>query len=608
MNKVGAFFLKVIDHIKKIASYAKNGIKTFFRFLGPFFSKVSGKVCTPLFNGVRSLSFRGKLTAAGLGSLACALVLFAIGIGTANQDAGYINAEQEALEQSVEADNNLEAPGIAELEASPVPTPTPQPFSTIIKKGDDSPLVANMQARLMELGYMDDDEPTEHFGSLTEEALTSFQKHNGLTADGVFRDATYYALFSSDAIAYVMQNGDTGEEIEQTQERLYQLGYLAKSYITGKFGDNTQEAVREFQKNNGLSADGMLGAKTLELLYSEDVVGNFFKKGDTDNTIKKYQERLIALGYLSSDYSPKGKLDTKTVDAIRSFQESNNLVADGCLGVSTMASLDSDNAVAYTLHLGMKGDQVKALQKRLKELGYITKSSLVNGYFGEQTEDAVQSFQKRNGLDDDGTVGEKTLAKLNSDSAKKAKATATPKATKKATKKATAKAKTTEKAKATSKSKATEKATKKATATPKAKATATPKPANTDSAKINNFISIAKSKLGSKYVRGGKGPNTFDCSGFVYWCLKQAGVNQSYMTSIGWRKTSKYTKITSLSEAKKGDVLVFSGSTSDTGHVGICIGSGQMIDASSGAGQVRITSLSGNYWKVHFICGYHIWG
>lgn len=599
MNKAGRLFLKLKDILHKAYLQTKQGFSRFLLWMRYLFTKFVCRLFKPAIEGFAALNLRGKLTASGLGCLAIAMVLFAVGMGTRN--SGNTVLVSEETEPGYTEEQFYEEKELEEINATPTPSATLAPFSAAISKGDDDELVMNVQARLMQLGYMDDDEPTRHFGSLTEEALRSFQVHNGLVADGVLRDATYIALFSDNAIQYVMQNGDSGDDVNEVQGRLYELGYLAKSYITGKFGDNTQEAVREFQKNNSISADGMVGANTLEMLYAEDVVGNFFKKGDTDSSIKKYQERLIKLGYLSSDYSPKGRLDTKTVDAIKSFQESNNLVADGCLGSSTMAVLDSDNAVAFTLHLGMKGDQVKAVQKRLRELGYLTKNSLVNGYFGEQTEDAVQAFQKRNGLSDDGSVGEKTLARLNSDSAKKAKATATPKATKKATAKPKATSKAT--AKVTSK-------IKKATATPKAtkKATPTPKPANTNSAKIDNFISIAKTKLGCKYVRGGKGPEIFDCSGFVYWCLKQAGVNQSYMTSIGWRKTSKYTRINSLSEAKKGDVLVFSGSSSDTGHVGICIGSGQMIDASSSAGKIRTTSLSGSYWKAHFICGYHIWG
>ena len=110
-------------------------------------------------------------------------------------------------------------------------------------------------------------------------------------------------------------------------------------------------------------------------------------------------------------------------------------------------------------------------------------------------------------------------------------------------------------------------------------------------------------------MRGAKGPDRFDCSGFVYWCLNQAGVKQSYMTSIAWRKCTKYLRITKMSDIKRGDVLVFKGKSMSTGHVGIYLGNGRMIDASSTKGKVRITDsiLSSTYWKEHFLMAYRIW-
>ena len=109
-------------------------------------------------------------------------------------------------------------------------------------------------------------------------------------------------------------------------------------------------------------------------------------------------------------------------------------------------------------------------------------------------------------------------------------------------------------------------------------------------------------------MRGAKGPNSFDCSGFVYWCLKEAGVKQVYMSSLTWRKCGKYQKISTVAELKAGDVLVFSGDTETTGHVGIYIGNGEMIDASSALGQVvQRESVSASYWRSHFLMAFRIW-
>ena len=113
------------------------------------------------------------------------------------------------------------------------------------------------------------------------------------------------------------------------------------------------------------------------------------------------------------------------------------------------------------------------------------------------------------------------------------------------------------------------------------------------------LLAVASSKLGCPYVWGSKGPNSFDCSGFVYWCLNQVGVRQSYMTSSGWRNAGRYTRISSFSNLRAGDIIVVSG------HVGIVAGGGTVIDASSGNGKVVHRSLSSG-WANNFICGWRI--
>ena len=77
-------------------------------------------------------------------------------------------------------DDPAEPSSVADTPAEPTATP----FAAL-EKGDDGETILAIQTRLMDLGYMDSDEPTEHFGPLTESAIKSFQRHNGLTADGV---------------------------------------------------------------------------------------------------------------------------------------------------------------------------------------------------------------------------------------------------------------------------------------------------------------------------------------------------------------------------------------------------------------------------------------
>ena len=451
---------------------------------------------------------------------------------------------------------------------------------TKLDEGDKSPLVAQIQERLMELGYMDSDEPTEYYGSITEKAVKTFQNHNGLSSDGICGKETYDLLFSDDAKKYVMQLGDSGDDVENVQQRLYELGYVTtKSNITGTFGELTQSAVEEFQSKNSLKSDGKVGNNTLESLFSENPVSKCYSIGDKDDVIKQVQEKLKKLKYFSG--SATGEYTKATATAVRKFQQSNDLVVDGTLGPTTKSAILSSHAQPYVMQIGESGSDVKKVQTRLAKLNYL-RSANVTGYFGEKTAEAVMAFQERNKLHADGKVGTGTYNSLFSSSAKKAKTVSTTSSPSGGSTSGSGSSSSSGGSSSSS--------------------------GSSSGRGVEKLIEIAQSKKGCRYVSGAKGPNTFDCSGFVYYCLKESGVKISYMTSIGWRTTSRFTRIDSLSSCKRGDLLVFSGSSMATGHVGIYLGSGSMIDAGSSAGCVRITStvLSGSYWPSHFLMAYRV--
>ena len=449
----------------------------------------------------------------------------------------------------------------------PSPTPIPTPTPILLGKGATGAQVMAVQERLMELGYMDYDEPTEYYGSVTKEAVEMFQRRHGLTVDGYIGEETYDRLMREDALPYMVTVGDEGTDVKELQKRLVELDYMDKA--TGYFGDETAAAVKEFQDRNGLDVDGMIGMQTREMLYSEEAIAKSLSYGEKSDEVLKYQKRLYDLAYLTTE--PDGTFGSDTLAAVKLFQELNGLIADGHIGPQTKAVLMSSDAQANALTIGMKGDTVKNVQKLLKQLGYLDSA---DGYFGSGTEAAVRAFQERNGLTVDGKVGRQTLTALRSDDAKKAAAD-------------------------------TPAATSGPAATPKPSETSSPSSGTSNGASVDRFVEIALSKLGCPYRTGAKGPSSFDCSGFVYWCLNQAGVKQSYMTSKTWRSVTKYQKISSMSDIQKGDVLVFKMSSSK-GHVGIATSSSKMVDASSGNGEVVHRSFQTDYWQKYFYCAYRI--
>lgn len=311
------------------------------------------------------------------------------------------------------------------------------------------------------------------------------------------------------------------------------------------------------------------------------------KKHDKGEAVTQLQTRLMELGYLEIE-EPTDYFGNSTEYAVSLFQRQHDLKQDGIAGEQTQTLLYSKDAKHYTLLEGAEGRDVKLLQEQLVELGYLS-SDEVDRIYGEITIEAVKAFQKRNGLTQDGKAGEKTLEKLFSDEAKVSKSLEEKQ---KAEEKA---AKATPKATQKSGSKTTAKATKKPTPTPK------------KDAKIDKFIKAANSKLGCEYVLGDSGPKTFDCSGFVTWCLRQAGVSTTRLNAEGFSKVSRWKNITKISDLKKGDILFFkSDASSRVSHTGIYIGGNMMIDASSANGKVVKRSLS-NYFKRNFVNARRPW-
>jgi|GEM_PF-953311 len=121
------------------------------------------------------------------------------------------------------------------------------------------------------------------------------------------------------------------------------------------------------------------------------------------------------------------------------------------------------------------------------------------------------------------------------------------------------------------------------------------------STNIDTFLNAAENQLGKPYIHGNQGPRSFDYSGLVYYCLKQAGVSKARNTAAGYSQETDWEKITSMDNLQKGDLLFFHVNGKKVGHVGIYIGNGEMIDASSSNRKVVKRSCFTSYWEKNFI-------
>ncbi len=319
----------------------------------------------------------------------------------------------------------------------------------VLMMGSTGSDVSDLQARLMELGYYDG-AIDGRYASATVSAVQEFQTRHNLTADGIAGRQTQDMLYSGAALPkYVtvesaqqqeeyllLKKGYSGLEVRKLQGRLAELGYYAGG-VDGIYGETTVDAVKAFQRNNGLSGDGQAGVQTQTKLYSTSAryanhpvatadpeASRTLSLGMSGNDVYALQTRLIELRYLSG--VADGVFGEETKNALIAFQKNNNLTADGNAGSATIKKINGSckaaggttpqpAAVGATLREGDQGEAVYILQARLFELGYYT--GRIDGRFSEETTMAVTQFQMANGLTADGIAGRGTQSKLESGTA-----------------------------------------------------------------------------------------------------------------------------------------------------------------------------------------------
>lgn len=120
------------------------------------------------------------------------------------------------------------------------------------------------------------------------------------------------------------------------------------------------------------------------------------------------------------------------------------------------------------------------------------------------------------------------------------------------------------------------------------------------------IVKAAESKMGCKYVWGASGPNTFDCSGLVWWAHNQAGIKFG-RTSTGY--LANMGKAVDRSAMLPGDIILFSsnGAASGIHHTGIYIGGGKMIHAPHTGDVVKISQITSGYYANQFYCARRLW-
>lgn len=138
--------------------------------------------------------------------------------------------------------------------------------------GDTGPAISEIRTKLTLLGLLDDTAPgPSTFDEDVERAIRQFQQERGLTATGIVDATTYRVLdearwrLGDRLLSYVVTNPQAGDDVLALQRRLCELGFDVGK-VDGVFGPRTGEAVRELQRNVGLTPDGTCGPSTFKAL------------------------------------------------------------------------------------------------------------------------------------------------------------------------------------------------------------------------------------------------------------------------------------------------------------------------------------------------------
>ena len=342
-----------------------------------------------------------------------------------------------------------------------------------------------------------------------------------------------------------------------------------------------------------IGKDGKFGFMPRQYLSADSYAE--LKAEDSGAAVTELETALLALGYL--DGVPSVNYTSLTTSAVKRFQAACGMSETGEANLATLRVLYSGNApispmLSVSLSSGSKSENVTRLQTRLHALGYLSRSSSIDGDYGSTTAAAIRLFQSAAGISTTGTADTATIRALYNSAAPTLPSSVEA---------ADAKSGNTSSGGGTSAGNTT--------GMPSGLGSTTSNYSSgmSNAQKLEYVIYVAQQQLGKRYVFGSSGTATFDCSGLTMYCFKQVGVSlqhSAYSQGYG----DAYKKISDKSSLRRGD-LVFFNTVSDgdqCDHVGIYLGSYYFLHASSGAGKVIVSTLSTGYYSRVYSWGRRI--
>lgn len=277
----------------------------------------------------------------------------------------------------------------------------------------------------------------------------------------LFAPGQVEASFGEQTLRFGMEQ----PEVAELQTMLKEKGYFTYHTATGYFGTITEEAVKQFQRDHQLTADGVVGPLTFNKLNAASAVSEnqppsssssiqtantqasapaagqistqrTLREGTRGDDVRALQEALKQKGFFSH-HTATGYYGSLTKAAVTDYQRTRNLQVDGLAGSVTITTINNElrssggssssssstgstsgsQAVAspsssstQILREGARGTAVRELQTELKQLGHYHMN--ITGIYGPQTKGAVTAFQRSQGITADGIAGPQTFQSL----------------------------------------------------------------------------------------------------------------------------------------------------------------------------------------------------
>ena len=187
----------------------------------------------------------------------------------------------------------------------------------------DAAKVRKCQEKLIGMGYLKD-KADGILGLKTAAALQEYQRDQGLPETGILDEETQESLNREEREEY--KRGDRGDGVKRYQRRLSKAGYLTED-ADGVFGEATEKAVKDFQKDNDITVTGRIDAKTQKSLNAVSLGNGELRVGDSGGKVARLQNLLTLHGFALG--SMDGVFGSSTETQLRAFQRYRGIKETG---------------------------------------------------------------------------------------------------------------------------------------------------------------------------------------------------------------------------------------------------------------------------------------